>query len=266
VNSAGTSGSSGDGGAAVSAQLNWPEGLAVWGGRLVICDRYNNRLRSVDLATRIITTLGGDGTAGSSGVGGDVSAARFNQPISLSVLPDGSLVVVDLGGCMARRVTAGGVVQSFLGTGTCSSTGNGGSAISATVNNPIGVAWENTTGVLNVYVGEYTGLRVSARVRCVHSAVAGDMRDFPPPPCRFGACGGTRRASRCCRRRRPAAPPRRRPPRPTRRRHPALKLEPAPARHHRRPCPGLLRARSPRMAAMEQPPPRATVGWSVPPP
>jgi hypothetical protein len=163
VNSAGTSGSSGDGGAAVSALLNVPEGVAVWGGRLVICDRSNHRLRSVDLATRIITTLGGDGTAGNSGAGGDVSAARFSEPFSLSVLPDGSLVVASLAGCSARRITAGGVVQSFLGTGTCSGTGDGGSATSATVNLAVGVAWENTTGVLNVYVGEYTGLRVSVR-------------------------------------------------------------------------------------------------------
>jgi hypothetical protein len=203
VNSAGTSGSSGDGGAAVFARLNAQEGMTVWGGRLVICDRNNHRLRSVDLATRIITTLGGDGTAGTSGAGGDVSAARFNEPFSLSVLPDGSLVVVDHGGCMARRITAGGVVQSFLGTGTCSTTGNGGSAISATVNGPIGVAWENTTGVLNVYVGEYQGTRVSVRwelwQRATHLRIGGIARPLatgkhllpPPSPlapyCRAGS-------------------------------------------------------------------------------
>jgi hypothetical protein len=173
VNSAGTAGSSGDGGAAVSARLNLPEGLVVWGGRLVICDRSNHRLRSVDLATRVITTLGGDGTAGTSGAGGDVSAARFSDPISASVLPDSSLMVVDFGGCMARRVLTTGVVQSFLGTGSCSSTGNGGSALSATVNQPLGVAWENTTGVLNVYVGEYSGLRVRVHWERRHWAMCG---------------------------------------------------------------------------------------------
>jgi hypothetical protein len=189
VNSAGTSGSSGDGGAAVSARLNLPEGIAVWGGRLVICDRSNHRLRSVDLATRVITTLGGDGTAGTSGAGLHVSAALFNQPLSLSVLPDGSLVVVDLGGCMARRVLTTGVVQSFLGTGSCSSTGNGGSALSATINQPLGVAWENTTGVLNVYVGEYISQRVSVSrewrqltVRFSGNAAARNATTSAPPP------------------------------------------------------------------------------------
>jgi hypothetical protein len=186
VNSAGTSGSSGDGGAAVSARLNLPEGIAVWGGRLVICDRLNHRLRSVDLVTRVITTLGGDGTVGNSGAGGDVSAALFNQPFSLSVLPDGTLMVVDHGGCMARRVLTTGVVQSFLGTGSFSSTGNGGSALSATVNGPIGVAWENTTGVLNVYVGEFSGLQVHVHWDRRHWAVRCELAYcraiLAPPP------------------------------------------------------------------------------------
>jgi hypothetical protein len=44
VNAGGTAGSAGDGGAASSAQLNMPEGLAVWAGGLVIADRFNHRL------------------------------------------------------------------------------------------------------------------------------------------------------------------------------------------------------------------------------
>ncbi|MBI2832519.1 MAG: Ig-like domain repeat protein [Chloroflexi bacterium] len=61
----GASGSGGDGGLATSAQLNFPVGVALdSAGNLFIADRDNQRVRRVDAATGIITTVAGTGTGG----------------------------------------------------------------------------------------------------------------------------------------------------------------------------------------------------------
>src|SRR5580700_7209991 len=55
-------GFSGDGGAATSAELDSPTGIAVDGsGNLFIADSQNNRIRRVDFATHVITTVAGSG-------------------------------------------------------------------------------------------------------------------------------------------------------------------------------------------------------------
>src|SRR5262245_20741998 len=60
----GVMGNAGDGSSAVSAQLSMPAGIAVdKAGNLFIADMVNNRVRRVDYATRIISTVAGNGTA-----------------------------------------------------------------------------------------------------------------------------------------------------------------------------------------------------------
>ena len=62
---AGTSlGFSGDNGAATSAQLNTPRGVAVDGsGNVYIADTTNNRIRKVNASTGVITTIAGGGAS-----------------------------------------------------------------------------------------------------------------------------------------------------------------------------------------------------------
>ena len=60
----GTPGFSGDGGPATEASLAWPRDAAIGpDGRLYIADTDNHRVRVVDLATGIITTVAGNGVA-----------------------------------------------------------------------------------------------------------------------------------------------------------------------------------------------------------
>jgi hypothetical protein len=165
VNTAGTAGFTGDGGAATSAQLSSPEGLLIHpdGGLLLIVDRANHRIRTVDLATRIITTWAGTGSPGFTGDGLDKLAATFNMPIGIAALPDGDVLVVQHAGCRVIRITPAGIVRPFAASGTCTSTGDGGSALTATVNNPAGVAVANNTGEVIVYVADWGGRRVSCQ-------------------------------------------------------------------------------------------------------
>src|ERR1019366_9504536 len=67
---------SGDGGAATSAQLYAPRGVALdSSGNLYIADTANNQIRKVT-AAGVISTFAGTGTAGSSGDGGAATAAQ----------------------------------------------------------------------------------------------------------------------------------------------------------------------------------------------
>ena len=76
VAGSGTSGYSGDGGAATAAELNLPINVAVdSAGDIFITDYANSRIRKVDYATGIITTVAGNGTLGFSGDGGPATAA-----------------------------------------------------------------------------------------------------------------------------------------------------------------------------------------------
>ena len=68
-------GFSGDGGPAVSAQLNAPQGLALdAAGNLYIADSVNNRVRKVD-PSGIITTFAGNGAVNPPGFWGDTGPA-----------------------------------------------------------------------------------------------------------------------------------------------------------------------------------------------
>ncbi len=105
VPGAGPAGFSGDGGPATAAQLSQVMGLALYSGSLYIVDVGNNRVRRVELATGIISTFAGTGTAGFSGDGGPATAAQLNMPTALAIDPGNLyLYIGDTGNNRVRRV------------------------------------------------------------------------------------------------------------------------------------------------------------------
>ncbi len=104
-----TSGYSGDGGAATSAELATPYGLALNGAGtlLYIADRDNNAIRELNLTTGIITTIAGDGTFGPSGDGGPATAAALASPRSVAVDAAGDVFIADTLGNEIRMVASG---------------------------------------------------------------------------------------------------------------------------------------------------------------
>ena len=148
----GTPGSSGDGGAATSAQLNNPQGIAVDNnGNLYIADYGNNKIRRVDSAG-IITTIAGTGTAGSSGDGGAATAAQLNQPYGVAIDALGQLYIVDSGNHKIRLVSSTSIITIYAGTGIQGLSGDGGAATSAKLNTPQGISLDTVTG--NLYIAD----------------------------------------------------------------------------------------------------------------
>ncbi|HXI01835.1 MAG TPA: hypothetical protein VNI57_01535 [Candidatus Saccharimonadales bacterium] len=111
-------GYSGDGGPALQAHLNTPNGLALAANRyLFVADSLNNRVRMVDLSTGIIDTVAGNGTrthwidgeggdpTDDLGDGGPAAQATFAYPATVELGPDGGLYVGDGLNYRVRRVS-----------------------------------------------------------------------------------------------------------------------------------------------------------------
>jgi uncharacterized repeat protein (TIGR01451 family) len=151
----GISGFSGDGGAAISAQLDFPEGLAIDGnGNLFIADTNNERIRRVDGTTHIITTVAGseDPFAGSfGGNGGAATNARLNGPEGVAVDANGNLFIADTSNGVIREVSAS--------TGNISTIAGGASALGCPSGPSSGAGFANPTSIAvdangNVFVSD----------------------------------------------------------------------------------------------------------------
>jgi RHS repeat-associated protein len=136
----GMPGFDGDGGAATSANLAAPVGVAVGSdGSTYIADAAVFRIRRVS-PSGIITNFAGTGMLGSGGDNGPATAAQFSQPRSVAFGPDGSLYVADSSNHKVRRVRPDGIIVNVAGNGSAGFAGDGGPATSAQLNLPFGVA------------------------------------------------------------------------------------------------------------------------------
>lgn len=132
-------GYSGDGGAATSAKLSLPEGVALdASGNLYIADTGNGVIREVDASSGNISTIAG--VAGTANFNGDGTAtsSHLNQPWNIAVAADNSLYIADTGNNRIRRLS-GGMLSTVVGTGAQGAGGDEGPAAAATLNLPLGV-------------------------------------------------------------------------------------------------------------------------------
>ena len=99
----GEAGFGGDGGDAKSALLNNPRKLTIYEGKLYVGDELNHRVRAIDLATNVITTVAGNGVEGFDGDGAPAIDAALNRPAGVS-FDDGFMYVMDTYNHRIRRV------------------------------------------------------------------------------------------------------------------------------------------------------------------
>lgn len=160
----GASGHSGDGGRATVAEIA-PIGVAIDnGGNLFIADAQGY-IRKVSPDGTIAAVAGNGAASGPSGDGGPALNARLSAPSSLAVDGQGNLFIADPGwnyytgdasfqSCCdhrVRRISPDGTITTAAGYGIAGYYGDGGPAITATFNGPVGVT-VNGAGV--VYVAD----------------------------------------------------------------------------------------------------------------
>lgn len=140
----------GDGGLATAAVLDTPTSVAVdAAGNLFIADSNNDSVRKVDAVTGIISTVaGGYANWGYSGDGGPATSAQLSYPDGLAFDAAGDLYISDHYNQVVREVTPAGVITTVAGNGTAGKSGDGGSATSAQLSYPGGLAFDAAGNLL----------------------------------------------------------------------------------------------------------------------
>lgn len=106
-----------DGVPAKDANIQSPEGLAFdSAGRLYVAEYEGHRVLRLE-TDGTFTIVAGTGVAGNDGDGGPAKSATLTNPNWLTFDPAGNLYVVDSGAHVIRRITPGGTISTFAGTG-----------------------------------------------------------------------------------------------------------------------------------------------------
>jgi len=128
-------GYNGDGIPATSASLTYPFGVVVDGsGNIYICEIGTSRVRRVDAATGIITTVAGNGGWGYSGDGGPATQAELSSPAGIALDGAGNLYIAHQDHSVIRKVNAAtGIITTVAGNGVTGYSGDGGPATAASL-------------------------------------------------------------------------------------------------------------------------------------
>lgn len=159
----GKMGYNGDGGAAVSAELNNPFGITFdSAGNLYIADDHNQRIRMVS-PSGIITTVAGGGQMGFAGDGGPATSAKLNRPHDVAVDSSGNLYIADTYNYRIRKVDTSGIITTVAGNGTQGFGGDGGAAISAELGYTGNIAIDSSGNlyIIEMFNSPIWGIRLS---------------------------------------------------------------------------------------------------------
>ena len=132
-------------------------------GYLYIADN-KSRIRQVNLATGIITTVAGALPGGYGGDGGPATAALLGEPRGVAIDPEGNLYIAEYFNNTVRKVTAAtGIITTIAGSPTGgysthgSYAGDGGPATAALFDGVEGVSLDSHG---NIYVADQYNNRI----------------------------------------------------------------------------------------------------------
>ncbi len=161
----GSAGFSGDGGPATSAQFDCSLISGQYGGlysdpigNIYLADYNNNRIRKINAATHIITTVAGGGTGG-LGDGGPATNATVGAPHAVTFDAPGNMYIAG-GDYRVRKVNTSGIINTVAGTGigVIGFSGDGGPALSADLGSDVFDLKVDGSGIL--YINDWSNHRI----------------------------------------------------------------------------------------------------------
>jgi len=162
-------------------QVNNPYGLLVGpDGGLYFCDLDNQRIRRLDLKTKLLTTIVGNGKRGYSGDGGPATEASLNMPHELRFDKHGDLFIVERDNHVVRKVDMNAkIITTFAGTGVAGFSGDGGPATKAQLRSPHSIAFDHDGNLLICDVGNHRIRRVDSKGVITTYAGTGERQPTP---------------------------------------------------------------------------------------
>jgi trimeric autotransporter adhesin len=158
----GVRGSTGDGGPAQEAALEYPNSIAIDRAGNFCIAQYgygpdSHRIRCVNATTGIIETIAGRGKAGLRGDGGSAVDASLRSPSHIVLDAAGNLIVVDPVNDRVRCIEAKTQIITTIAGTLKGFGGDDGPAVKAKLSNPSGVAFDSDG---NLYIAEFVNNRV----------------------------------------------------------------------------------------------------------
>jgi sugar lactone lactonase YvrE len=164
------------------AQVNNPYGLAIGSdGALYFCDVNNQRIRRLDLQTKAIGTIAGNGQRGYAGDGSPALSASLNMPHEICFDESGNLYIVERDSHAVRKVDAAtGIISTVAGTGEPGFSGDGGPANLAQLRQPHSIAFDAHGDLLICDIGNHRIRRLETASGII-STYAGTGAPEPTP-------------------------------------------------------------------------------------
>jgi sugar lactone lactonase YvrE len=136
-------------------QVSNPYGMAMGpDGGLYFCDLDNQRIRRLDLKTKQMTTIAGNGKKGYTGDGGPATEASLNMPHELRFDTKGDIFVAERDNHVIRKVDMKtGLISTVVGTGMAGFSGDLGPGTKAQLNQPHSIYFDRDGTLLICDIG-----------------------------------------------------------------------------------------------------------------
>ena len=144
-------------------QVSNPYGLVIGpDGALYFCDLDNQRIRRMDLKTKRLTTIAGNGQKGYAGDGGPAVDASLNMPHELRFDSKGDIYIAERDNHVIRKVDMKtGIISTAAGTGVAGFSGDGGPGARAQLRQPHSILFDRDGTLLICDIGNH-------RIRRLH--------------------------------------------------------------------------------------------------
>jgi hypothetical protein len=185
----GIPGYGGDGGQATNAMLGKAVSIALDAqGNIYFADSDNNRIRRIDISTRIITTVAGTGATVDSGDGGLAVNAGVSHPEGIAVDASGNLYFGSSWLRVRKLIADSGIIETVAGQFPNGFKGDNGPAVDALFWDPIpSVVTRNG----DIYIADYENSRirmVTASTGIVTTSVGSGTCAAGVPPFNVSVC------------------------------------------------------------------------------